>query len=52
MYAVDEDTDELIRHRLGDDEPTVIGQLMYPDGSTADEVECLGYIRSGPAART
>jgi hypothetical protein len=48
MYAVDEDTHELMRYRFGsEDGAYVIGELQYDDGSVATYVECLGYIPSG-----
>jgi hypothetical protein len=48
MYAVDEDTRELMRYRFGSDGAYVIGELRYADGSLASYVECLGYIPTGP----
>lgn len=48
MYAVDDNTHQLIRHRFGTDEDPEIGILRYADGHVADDVECLGFIPSGP----
>lgn len=47
MYAVDADSDELIRHRFGEESDPVVGVLRYPNGDIAEHVECLGYIPSG-----
>jgi hypothetical protein len=48
MYAVDEDSDELLRYAFGDDDYFVVGQILDQDGNVLHEVEALGYILTGP----
>ncbi len=48
LYGVSNDTDELMRYGFGDGQTSVIGELRYPDGTLAANVECLGFIPSGP----
>ncbi len=48
MYAVDDDTDELVRYSFNEDEYVVIGEVVDDSGNLVDEIESLGYIPSGP----
>ena len=47
MYAIDDDTNELVRYSFGTEFAQEIGVLTYPDGNVAGNVECLAFIPSG-----
>ena len=48
LYGVNNDTDELIRYGFGSSQASAIGQLHYPNGILAANVESLGYFNSVP----
>jgi hypothetical protein len=48
MYAIDDDTDELVRYSFRSNEYIVIGEVVEDNGHVVDEIEALGFIPHGP----
>ena len=48
LYGVSSETDELVRYAFDNGQISQLGELRYSDGTAAGNVECLGFIPSGP----
>ena len=48
MYAIDSDTNELVRYDFGTDTLTRIGVVSDRFGNVITDVEALAYVRHGP----
>jgi hypothetical protein len=47
IYAIDQDTDELIRYKFYSDYVTRIGEVVDQDGAVVDDVDALAHIATG-----